>query len=348
MNLYIIGINHKTAPIFIREKFSVEAQEQKDILSKIKLLPGIAECALLSTCNRTELHIYSESKITDTGYIEEYFCSLKGLEIYNVKKYFNIYEGVNAIKHVINVASGMDSLILGEDQILHQFKKAYELSQENGTSKSVLNTLSRLAITASKKIKTRSLLVGKASNVAGQVLELLEDFYESNISNIKILIIGSGEIGTMVCKELLQNRALGIIMTKRSKNSEQAFDNNSKVIFVNYADRYSYIEDSDVIISATSSPHYTITRDILDESIVNRDRKRIFIDLAVPRDLDDTITKIKNVLLYNIDDLKGFTGNKRKGSQLDLQFINEQVESYTEEFIRWFKYKNSVSLNGEV
>jgi glutamyl-tRNA reductase len=348
MGIYVIGVNYRTTPVQIREKFNIDSEEHVAVLSSIKQLAGITECALLSTCNRTELHIFSEGTLLDTGHIEKHLCALKGIDIYQVKKFFYVYEGLNAIKHIMKVASGMDSMLLGEDQILGQFKKAYELSMKQGASKAVLNTLSRLAITSSKKIKTRNLMLCKVSSVAGQVGDLLVEQFGKELADKNILIIGSGEIGNMVCEKLTQIGVADIFLTQRSRYEDKIIiKNESEVKTINYNDRYLYIEQCDVIIGATSSPHYTITLDILEETIVNKDRSHIFIDLAVPRDFDEEICQLDNVNLYNIDDMKNIVCKNIKGTkQLDLHYVHEQINSYADEFIRWFQYRNAFVYGG--
>lgn len=369
MQIYVIGVNYKTTPIEIREKLSIAKDEYEKMLSGIKKLEGVSECALLSTCNRTEIHIYSDDALQGTGNIEKKLCLMKELDIYKIKKYFYVYEGINAIKHIIKVASGMDSMILGEDQILCQFKKAYEISMKYGTSKAVLNTLSRLAITSSKKIKTRSLELGKAASIAGVVCQLLQQLYDTELTTKNILIIGSGEIGTSVCEKLISAGADNIYMTKRyrpisediNKNTlsedlknkiineginESIKNNKIKVKTIDYNDRYTYIEKCNVIIGATSSPHYTVTKDILEKTLVNKEIGHIFIDLAVPRDFDQSINEIDNVKLFNIDELKHQLRNNspKCERQFDYNFINKQIENYTEEFFSWYARRNIYGL----
>lgn len=367
MNLYVVGVNYKTAPIQIREKFSIGEQEYDKVLSGIRLLDHVTECALLSTCNRTELHIYTELACPDTGFIEARFCQLKGLNHYEVKKYFTIYEGTSAIRHIMKVASGMDSMILGEDQILGQFKRAYEISMKQGTSKAVLNTLSRLAITSSKKIKTRKISAGKASTVAVQAGELLSGIFGKDLALKKVLVIGSGEIGKMVAAELACSGVPDVYMTRRYsagteagaakeagvgekagaagnsivEENSAATAGQSKVRYIDYNDRYTFVDQCDIIIGATSSPHYTITRDMIEKKLGNRHIRRIFIDLAVPRDFDENIRQIENISVFNIDDLKTITCNKAKGTNLlDIGYIQEQINCVTEEFLAWLQRRN--------
>lgn len=347
MKLYVIGVNYKKTPLQIREKFSIENEEYEKVLSSFKQLDGVSECALLSTCNRTELHIFSENGISDAGYLEKHLCDLKNMDIYTAKKYFYVYEGTGAIQHMMKVASGMDSMILGEDQILGQFKKAYEISMKYGTSKAVLNTLSRLAITSSKKIQTRNQLLGKAVSVAGQVENLLKALFQEDMIRKNVLIIGSGEIGKMISERLISMGIGSISMTRRSSVSEPYTEKAQAVRMINYNDRYSCIDECDIVIGATSSPHYTITQDVLKEYLSDPEKERIFIDLAVPRDFDETLGRLKNIRLYNIDDLKNFNGSDPKDNRpLDNEYINEQINSHMKEFMRWFEYrKKSIQLS---
>ena len=348
-HIYVIGVNYKTTPIEIREQFNIEIQDYKEILINIMKIDGILECALLSTCNRTELHLVTDKAFHETGVIEEQFCALKGVVPYHVKKYFNVYEGMNAINHIIKVASGMDSMILGEDQILGQFKRAYEISMKQGTSKSVLNTLSRLAITSSKKIKTRNIYLGKAHSVAGRAVWLLDELFGVELKNKRVLMIGSGEMGQLVAQELQQKEVTGIQMTKRnmaSVDKVQLITHN--IEYVDYADRYQALLECDIIISATSSPHYTITKDVLEGLIRDTHRDFLFIDLAVPRDIDTLIREINHVRLYHMDDISSLGDKEAKNiKQMDLEYIQEQIDLHTEEFIRWYQYHNAYSSKKE-
>ena len=343
MRVYVVGVNYKTTPVEIREKFSIEPDEYEKMLLAIKRIEGISECAILSTCNRTEIHIFSEASPLDTANIEKIFCHLKGQEIYIMRKYFYVYEGINAVRHIIKVASGMDSMILGEDQILGQFRKAYAISIKYGTSQAVLNTLSRLAVTSSKKIKTRSLANKKVCSVTGQVGQLLGEQYGSNLAGKSVLVIGSGEIGRAVSKMLLETGVKNILITKRNMVVTQNIaQENNFYNTIDYNDRYSYIDQADIIIGATSSPHYTITSDILSESMKDKDKKHLFIDLAVPRDFDEAIEMLDNVKLYNIDQLKNIdSSGSDVGKLLDFDYINEQINCHIHEFIRWYNYRNT-------
>lgn len=347
--IYVIGVNYKTTPIDMRAHFSIEIKDYAITLEEINKIEGVLECAILSTCNRTELHVVMSNSLQDGEEIERRFCLLKKLDLYQVKKYFYVYKGVEAIHHIIKVASGMDSMILGEDQILGQFKKAYEISMKQRSTKSVLNTLSRLAITSSKKIKTRNIYLGKARSVAGRAATILLKHFQETLANKTVLMIGAGEIGQLMTRELMKLGVRDIKMTKR--NMCQVAESElpmRDVFYVDYLKRYEYIKQSDIIISATTSPHYTITKDCLDLLALNQDKEHFFIDLALPRDIDTSIKEIKGVHLLDMDEMCQFVDkDEKKIKSMDLQFVQEQIDLHTEEFIRWYQKHRVYSLKQE-
>lgn len=373
MNLLVLGINGKSMPVRLRERLSLTPEEQKRLLAGLCAMEGVLECAVLSTCSRTELHVRTAEPMRDASRLETFLCGLKGVDCSEVKKFFLVYEGLGAIQHILKVASGMDSPILGEDQILGQFKQAYCRSREVGASKAVLNTLSRLAITSSKKIKTRQLSLCKAASLAVRVREFLLARFHGVLNGRRILMIGSGEIGRMVVQELLQAGADSVFMTTRScmhgkvlpSNDEQCqttdieqmqptCDANSQrageeqnassvrvplpvsVTPVDYMKRHELIQTCDIIIGATSSPHYTVTADMLVDLSCKSGQSdgRIFLDLAVPRDFDEAIGSISGNHLYDIDDLSAVEAG-RPPDVLDLAYVDEQLDAYVAEFVRW-------------
>ncbi|MHB1443804.1 MAG: glutamyl-tRNA reductase [Candidatus Humimicrobiaceae bacterium] len=216
MNIYVSGINYKTTPLEIREMLSFNNEGQRLALGKIYDLPCIDECAILSTCNRTEVYVYSESCSFDNGKVEEMLCEIKGLNIYNFKKYFYFYNGAKAVKHLLKVASGLDSAVLGEDQILGQVKDANELSLEMGTSSSVLNKLFRDTITSAKKVKTNTELSKNSVSVGSLAVKLLLDIFQGNMQNKCALVIGTGKIGSIAIKNLYYRGIGKIYVTNRS------------------------------------------------------------------------------------------------------------------------------------
>lgn len=348
MNIYVSGVNYKTTPIEIRETLSFDPDAQKQVLDSISKLSGVDECVFLSTCNRTELYIYSKGENFDVSKAEKALCQIKGKPIYDYKKYFYVYSGVKAVKHLFKVTSGLDSLVLGEDQILGQVKGAYDLSHELGTSSNILNTLFRDAITAAKKIKTNTQLSKSSVSISTLAVKLVEEIFEGNLEDKCVLVIGAGKIGTIALKNLCSKGVGKIYVTNRSHGKADDLSKVYNSVYpVDYLNRYSVVNECDVVISSTSSPHYTITRDMLEKS-VNVKKNRVFIDLAVPRDIDEAINEIPGISYYNIDHLKSVVDENMDRRIMEASKAEQIIEEFVDEFERWYEFRNVLPVVKEV
>ena len=290
----IISINYKNAPIDIRNKISFSDEESTQFCRKA--MQVCTECMILSTCNRTEIYYVGNSDSTFN--IEKLISSENDIQHDKLIEYYRIYSNNSAIKHIYRVASGIDSMVLGEDEILHQLKKSFLLAQSNNTTKYELNTIIKGSISCAKKIKTDTLLSKKAVSIgtltANEVLHLNKD-------TKTVLIIGiTGKMGSIIMKNLLDSNVT-IIGTIRNHNKMFEYTSTyENVHFIDYTDRYKYINSADVIISATTSPHYTVTKNNL-QPILDTSKEHLFIDLSVPQDIDKSIEELSNVTLKNID-----------------------------------------------
>ena len=349
MNIIISGINYKAAPLKIRERLSLSPQEQREALAAVKAIPRVKECVILSTCNRTEVYIHFDSKIAaqnkfDCMEIEKVLCEVKNEKLYELKKYFYTYSGVNAVRHLFQVASGLDSMILGEDQILGQVKSAHQASLKAGAGASVLNTLFRDAVTAAKEIKTRTELSQNSISVGSIAVKSVLQLCGGQLDNQCALVIGTGKIGSIVLKNLCANGIGKIIVTNRSHGKlEDLSKLHPNVHLVGYEQRYSVMDECDIVISSTSSPHYTITRDMLEKSLIAR-KERIFIDLAVPRDMDEEISGITGVRYFNMDQLETAADENLDKRMTEAVKAREMIHHYVMEFEKWYEFRKALPV----
>jgi len=344
MNIYVSGVNYKTTPLEIREKLRFSTEEQKSALYEISRLSSVNECVLLSTCNRTEVYIYSEDTSFDNSLIEKILCNIKGLNIYDFKKYFYVYSKTKAVKHLFKVASGLDSMVLGEDQILGQVKAAYELSLELGVSSGVLNTLFRDTITAAKKIKTNTGLSRNSVSVGSLAVKLLDDIYGQQLKDKCALVIGVGKIGSIVLKNLDSRGMRRIYATNRSHGkAEDLSKAYSSILPIDYNERYSVINKCDIVISSTSSPHYTITRDMLEKHIISK-KKRVFIDLAVPRDFDEALGEMPDISCYNMDHLKTVADENMDRRIAEAAKAEQLIDGFVEDYEKWYAFRSVLPI----
>lgn len=340
LNVHVLGINYKTAPVEVREKLSFTKTLQKEILDKVKNIKDVLECVLLCTCNRTEIYVYTENPHFKSESIEEFFYFCDGLDISDLKKYFYFYLGLNGVEHLFKVASGLDSQVLGECEILGQVKQAHTLAMEMGSSSVVFNTLFREAITCAKKVRTCTAISQSSISVGSLATKMVGNFYNGELSNKKALIIGTGETGNLVLTHLISEGIGDIYITNRTHGKALELSNIHKnVHVVLYNQRYSVVEESDIIISATQSPHYTITKDTFLSNLKTH-KERIVIDMAIPRDIDKRIGEIEGIHCFNMDDIKTSIDNNFDKRMLEIPKAYEIIRLCVLNFKEWYQLKD--------
>lgn len=326
----VIGINHKLAPISIRERVSFTDTKKIEAINML-LDKDIEEVIILSTCNRSEIYIRSseiDKKVEEVKrFYSEYF-NIKNLEDYLFDK-----QGLDAVEHIFDVAAGLESIVLGEDQILGQVRDAHEFAMKLGSSKKVFNKLFRDAITTSKEIKTDIKISQQPLSISYIGVKLLKEKMGS-LEGKNILVIGLGKMNLLSINHLQEEKVKNIYVVNRSMEKaeilEDRFDN---IISVNYDDRYKVIENEsiDAVISATSSPHLVIKYD----KMPRLDRKIYMMDIALPRDIDIRLNDLDNIELYDIDDLKNIHDvNDNKRAQL-AQSAKKIIDFKIKEFKDW-------------
>ncbi|MDP3562737.1 MAG: glutamyl-tRNA reductase [Legionellaceae bacterium] len=321
------GLNHKTAPIHIREQFALSAN-QEELLSRLMDQPEINEAAILSTCNRTE--IYCDTH--DPSIIIPWFANEQRLSPEVIKPYCYMYHANQGIKHTLRVASGLDSMMLGEPQILGQMKQAYQVANNAGAIGNQLHLLFQYIFKASKRVRNRSGIGNNPISVAFAATQLMSQLF-TDFQTLRVFLIGSGETSTLVAKYLHQQGVEHFMITNRT-------DENAKFLASKYdgetipiVDIPQYLHKADVIVSATTCPLPFISKSMVEQALKQRDNAPMFLlDLAVPRDIESEVAELANVHLYNIDDLTDLTEkgmNERRTAALKAeQLIDNELENY--------------------
>ncbi len=317
-----ISINYKTAPLEIRRIFAFDSEEQKRFIKKAVLREEISECVMLCTCNRMEVYFVGEGNCVEV--VQQMICEEKDVKLSKVIKYFNVYCGENSVRHLFKVAAGIDSMVLGEDEILGQVKEAYAIGLECKTTSFVTNTVFKMAITGAKKSKT---LTGISSTPVSIATLTANMVFSLEKKEKQVLILGaSGKTGMSVGKNLLSKPDINVIGTIRGHNSDNDLDMKYKNMrYISYMDRYKYMDWADVIISATTSPHFTVTAEEFFKNI-KTDKERLFIDLAVPNDIDKEVGKFKNTKLFNIDYFKEIAKENNRQKLKEAQSAKEVLD----------------------
>lgn len=350
MGIQIISISHKIAPLPIREMFAFTKEQQESMMRDMTAYPGILECVVLSTCNRTEMCVYAESEKEGEvfGRMEEVLLKEAGVrEEDDVGKYLLFYAGQKAVHHLFGVAAGLDSMVIGEDQILGQVKSSHNQAREAGTTGVYLNTLFRMAVTGAKKVKTKTELSKTSVSTATLALKVAEKEL-GTLKGKKVLIIGaSGRIGGIVLMNLQALHQAEIFVTTRRNKVISTKHGNNDFSMIEYEERYDYLDEMDVVISATKSPHYTFTYNNMKKRLVTQ-KPRVFVDLAVPMDIEGKIGNLPDTFYYNIDDFTRIAKENNQKKIKEAENASEILGEYELQFLQWMVFQKSLPVMARV
>lgn len=328
--LNCISLNYKQIKLDIRKSFAFDDNVKLNIMKQLTLGDKITQCILLCTCNRTEVYFDGSKKYFD--YVINVLSQYSNVSKDAIKKYAMFFENEKATFHLFKVTSGIDSMVMGEDEILSQTRSAYMFSKNNNFTSYEFNMIFQKSFECAKIIKNETPLSTTSISVAtlvGNVVSKLGD-------NTNVLVIGaSGKIGTTVVKNLLSHKNINVKITMREHNKQlSTVDDNIEV--VPYSDRYNYVNNSDCIVSATKSPHYTVTKFDVDNSDIMV-KSRLLIDLAVPPDIDSELDGYNGFSILNIDHFEEIANynNKIKESSVEsaLKIIGSEIDELKKDII---------------
>lgn len=302
MNIVAVGINHKTSVIGIREQFYLQPMERELLLSELKNDPRVMEAFVLSTCNRTEL--YASLVDRDPAVLLDIIFKLKKIDRNkNFKKYFYTFFNENAIDHLLRVTTGLDSLIIGEKQILGQIKEALEFSFHRGMMGRQFNILANIVLQAGKKVRRETQIDFGGSSISWASVMMAQNILGS-LQDKNVLILGSGKMGRLAVQQLGNKGVKNIYIMNRTTEKAQELATENGGVAVPFWEMKEILLQVDVCICSASCVHYLIDKDLVEKAMFTRDgRKLVFIDISVPRNIDPLVAQIENVFLMTVDDL---------------------------------------------
>jgi glutamyl-tRNA reductase len=310
MKLLLTGLSHKTAPIHMREKLAIAESAMPRALQDLQKL-GAAEAMVLSTCNRVEFAI-STSDDVDAGDILDRFLIDWQIPATMFDSHLYRLESRDAIRHIFRVASSLDSMVVGEPQILGQMKAAYAVAKSEGSVGGVLESVLTRAFGAAKRVRTETGIGQMAVSVSYAAVELARRIFGS-LSGQKVLIVGSGKMGELAAKHLRRSGANKIFVTNRTQARAEEMAQTFDGRVVEYATFPAMLHEIDIVIASSGATHYILTRDDMQRVMAQRRNKPMFlIDIAVPRNIDPTVNDIDGLFLYDVDDLAGVVNENLK------------------------------------
>ncbi len=342
--LKLITLNYRNTPVEDRERLALSEEEKgrlRDILND-----DIKELVYLFTCNRVEFYIFGGDKAV--GRLKEFLSFLKGSLAAEIMDRGEYLEEKDVVIHAFRVASSLDSMVLGEPQIVGQFKDAFENSRDLGLTGPILNNLFTKAITVSKKVRSKTAIGEAPLSVSHAACELAERVF-GDFSNCRVLLIGAGEMAELAATYLKEKGIKELIVVNRTYERARELSEKLGAVARPFDELENMLIIADIVISSTSAPSYVITRRIMENVVKRRKYRPIFlIDIAVPRDIEREVGDLENVYLYDVDDLEAVVEENRRKREKEAKKAMEIVMEEVEIFWRWYENQEIYSLVAEI
>ena len=328
--MHCLGLNYRTSPVEVREKFSVSRKQLTGCNAELAALPGVEECVLLSTCNRTELYYWThQPELAHRGILGHFLGRVPHSG--EVSACFYNYEGSGALEHLACVAAGLDSMVVGETEIFGQLKDAYRAAVEAGTTAACANRTFQRIFSIGKKVRTETRITSGPTSVGAVAVQLAHNALDG-LSGANVLIVGAGEIARSTAQSLRSRGAESIFVANRSY--DRAVDLAAQVggRVIRFSEWIPYLEQIDIVIVSTASPVYVVSPPVLQETQAVREGRPLFlIDLSVPRNVDPACAEVEGVHVYDMDDMQSMVADTRRQRAAEIAGGEELVKLWVRE-----------------
>ncbi|MBI4844821.1 MAG: glutamyl-tRNA reductase [Nitrospirae bacterium] len=335
MNILVVGLNHNTAPIEVREKFAFDGDKLERALKMLMKSNIAGENVILSTCNRVEM--YSGVRDIESGIdnIRNFLADFHGVPKALLEKSLFILHGREAVKHIFRVASGLDSMVLGEPQILGQIKEAFDISLKNKATGAMLNKLMKKTFSVAKRTRTETGIGKGAVNISYAAVELAKKIF-SDLSAKACMLIGAGEMGELAARHLINNGVRNVTVTNRTYERAVRLAEEFHGRAVRFEDFVSELRNTDIVISAVEVQKYILTKDDIKHTMKARKQNPVYlIDISDPRSIDPGIDGLDNVYRYDIDDLNGIVDVNEEERRKEAEKAEAIVDEELKTFLKW-------------
>ncbi len=342
MSIIAVGINHKTAPVAVREKISFNPDNLSVALQEMLLHVQCKEAAILSTCNRTELYLVQSEQLSITqekviAWLEQHH----NVPASTITPSLYWHSDQNAVNHMMRVACGLDSLVLGEPQILGQMKQAYSQAKASGTMALVMERLFQRTFGVAKQVRTDTEIGASAVSVAFAAVNLAKHIFAS-LEKAKVLLVGAGETIELVAKHLYENKVGKITVANRTLSRAEGMAKQVGADVITLAQIPERMADADIVISSTGSTLPIIGKGMVEQALAKRKHRPVFmVDLAVPRDIEEQVSDLEDVFLYTVDDLQGIIAKNMESRRKAAVEAEQIVSSQTDDFMAWLRGLNT-------
>ena len=342
MKVLVAGLNHNTADIEVREKVAFNGSKLQEGLVELKNLPHVDEVVILSTCNRMELYAGVKDTEKASESIKIFISEFHNIDRSLLDKAIYVYDDVDAVRHIFRVASSLDSMVIGEPQILGQLKEAFEFALEKKTTGILLNKLMKKAISVAKRVRSETRIAENAVSISFAAVELAKKIF-TDLSAKVFMLLGAGEMAELAAKHLMSNGVKEVIVANRryERACELAKEFSGRPVALDNFLRE--MVHSDIVICSTGAPNYIVVKEQMQKVMKERKQRQVFIiDISVPRNIDPKINDLDNVYLYNIDDLQGIVDANMFERQKEAEKAERIIEEEIEPFFQWLSSLDSV------
>ncbi len=340
MHLFAFGINHKTAPVAVRERAAFAPERLSEALGDLTLHGGVGEATILSTCNRTELYCRAEHPGNQQAV--DWFCHYHGFANSAIQPYLYVHPGPEAVKHAFRVASGLDSMVLGEPQILGQMKAAFTAAHKAGATGKILNKLFQYTFAVAKQVRTDTAIGASAVSVAFAAVTLAKRIFDK-LSERTALLIGAGDMIELTARHLKEQGIKHVIVANRTIERAARVAETFQGEAITLLEMSERLPEADIVISSTASPLPVLGKGTVERALKARKHQPMFmVDIAVPRDIEPEVAELNDVYLYTVDDLKDVVQENMQSRQEAARQAEKIIDLEVVEFMHWVRSLDSV------
>jgi glutamyl-tRNA reductase len=345
-SLITLGLNHKTAPVDLRERLAFTPQSLPEALGKLADLPGVSEAVILSTCNRTELYC-TVTQMSDRALVE-WFSQFHGIEIDSIASHLYNYDHAATIRHAMEVASGLDSMVLGEPQITGQMKEAYSVASQHGTIGPLLGRMFQHAFAVAKQVRTDTAIGSSPVSVAFAAVNLAKQIF-GELNHSTALLIGAGDTIELTARHLHAQKIKHIIVANRSVERAQALAEQFGGEAIGLQHIGDHLHRADIVIASTASPLPILGKGTVESALKVRRHEPIFmVDLAVPRDVEPEVATLDDVYLYSVDDLQAVIDENLQSRVQAAEQAHDIIEEQVAQFLEWQHSLGAVDVISQI
>jgi len=335
MNIIVVGLSHKTASVEIREKVAFAPTQMEKPLRALVALDDITEAVIVSTCNRVEVYASTRDIAGGMARLKRFLADYHQFPLEQLEPHLYVHHGEAAIRHVFRVASSLESMVVGEPQILGQIKTAYGYAAEYKTSGIILNRFLHKAFSVAKRVRTETKIASSAVSVSFAAVELARKIF-GDLSDKTVMLIGAGEMCELAAKHFITNGVRGVMVTNRTFERAVKLADEFEGKPVNFDDLFDHLHKADIVLSSTGATHFIIKPKDVAEVIRRRKMKPMFfIDIAVPRDIDPKVNDVENVYLYDMDDLQNVVASNLQQRAEEAKKAEAIIDEEIGQFFKW-------------